>query len=276
MKLKIKGIVLSLVMAFALLVPATAFADDSWMLEEAQLWHVTDDADILTDEEDLALEEQAQAIEDQYGFGVYMVIVDDYRAFTNGGTFDAAMAIYKEYSLGVGDGKDGLLLLLSMNDRDYNLITYGDYGNYAFNDDGRIMLTDFFLDDFANDAWYDGFADFLEGAVMYLDAAAAGTPYSSGDVPMTADDALGALGMYIAGILLLPLVIALLVIKVMDGKMKSVAAATQASAYVSGNLNLTGKIDRFSHVTEVAVPIPKDDGPSTSHSGGFSGTGGKF
>jgi len=277
MKRTLKGIFLSLVMACFLLAPATALAAESWMLEEAKLWHVTDEADLLSDGEELALEEQAQAIEDQYGFGVYMITVDDYRAYSDGGVFETAMAIYKGYSLGVGPGKDGLLLLLSVDDRDYSLITYGDWGNYAFNDEGRTRMTEFFLDDFANDSWYDGFADYLEWSALYLEAAAAGTPYSDDSIPMSTGDVVGAIGVYLLAVLLIPLIISFIVIKVMDGKMKSVAAASQATAYVVGGLNLTGQQDVLSHVTVTQVPIPKQEsGPSISHSGGFSGTSGKF
>ena len=95
------------------------------------------------------------------------------------------MEIYEEYSLGVGAEQDGLLLLLSMEDRDYSLITYGDYGNYAFNDSGREAMTKYFLDDFGEDDWYEGFADYLEWTDVYLKAAEEGEPFSENNPPMT-------------------------------------------------------------------------------------------
>lgn len=273
MKTKFKGMALSLVLALALLVPVAAYASEGWMEREPQLWHVTDAADILTSSEEQALEDQAQLIEDAYGFGVYVVTLEE----STGDVFDTAVYVYQEYSLGVGPGKDGLLLLLSMAERDYSLIAHGDYGNYAFTDEGREAMTEFFLDDFSNDWWYAGFADFLSAADDYLAAAAAGEPYADGNIPMETGDVLGAIGMYLLAVVLIPFVIMLIVIRVMDSKMKSVAAATEASRYVVGALLLTNSRDTFSHVTEVAVPIPKDnDGPRTSHMGGFSGTSGKF
>lgn len=273
MKTKFKGVILSLALALSLLVPAVAHASEGWMNYEPKLWHVTDAADILTSSEEQALEDQAQLIEDEYGFGVYIVTLEE----SAGDVFETAVYVYKEYSLGVGSGKDGLLLLMSMAERDYSLITYGDYGNYAFTDEGREAMTEFFLDDFSNDWWYAGFADFLSAADDYLAAAAAGEPYADGNIPMETGDVLGAIGMYLLAVILIPFIIMLIVIRVMDSKMKSVAAATEASHYVAGALQLTNSHDSFSHVTEVAVPIPKDkDGPRTSHIGGFSGTSGKF
>lgn len=281
---KTKGIFLSFILACAVLAPGSfvtssvAFAaEDDWMSSEAQLWHVTDVADILSDSEDAALESQAQLIEDQYGFGVYIVTVDDYRDFSDTSVFDAAMTIYRDYSLGTGEGKDGLLLLLSMDDRDYSLVTYGDTGNYAFNDEGRELMTDFFLDDFGDDNWSAGFEDFLTWTAAYLDAAAAGEPYSDDNIPMSKEDALFTLALYIAAIILIPLVVMFIAVRGRDAKMKTVAAATEASHYVSSPLNLMRSSDMFTHVTETAVLIPKNNnGPSTSRSGGFSGTSGKF
>lgn len=303
MKLKFRGILLALVVAIAMIMPSLAYADESWKQSEAQLPHVVDSIGMLSESEIATLEQRAQAIEDQYGFGVYMVVVEDYTAFSSSSVFDAAVTIYQEYSLGVGPGKDGLMLLLSMWDRDYSLITYGDFGNYAFNDDGRNYMTDYFLDDFASDDWYAGFADYLEVSVMYLDAANAGTPYfgeseqggGTGDsgsggngvvyVPVTKDEALESVGLFLVALLLIPFIISFIAIKTMDAKMRSVAPAVRASAYISNPLELTDQSDSFSHVTRIVTAIPKNDpdagggfggGPSIGHIGGFSGSSGKF
>lgn len=280
----IKGLALSLVLAMAMLAPTTAFAsetDESWMQDSARLSGFTDGVGLLTNEENDALNEQAQAIEEAYNFGVYILILEDYSLFFDyDNPPDAAMALYKNYSLGVGDGKDGLLLMLSMDERDYALVAYGDTGTYAFNDEGRALMAEFFLDDFAEDNWYAGFEDFLAWCPAYLDAAAAGEPYSYDNDPMASsttddDDPLFTLAIYILAIILIPLIIMLVVIKGMDSKMKSVAAATEASRYVTGSLHLTQRQDMFSHTTE-EVTKKANSNSTSSHSGGFSGTSGKF
>lgn len=243
---------------------------------EAQLSHVTDAAGLLDSTEVAELEAKAQAIEDAYDFGVYIVTVDDYTDISTTSVFDAAMSIYKGYSLGAGDGDDGLLLLMSMYDRDYSLITYGDFGNYAFNDEARESLTDYFLDDFSDDDWFWGFNDYLDVAALYTESARAGAPYTSDNVIMTEDEISTSIFLGFAAMFILPLIIALIVVAVQSSKMKSVAAATQAAEYAVGGLVLTDQRDDFTHTTRIVTRVQTNNSPTVSHSGGFSGTSGKF
>lgn len=259
-------------------------ADNEWMTGEAGLDHVTDSYGLLTEDEWRKLETKAREIEQAYGFGVYVVTVDDFTSYSTLSVQDAAEAIYKKYSLGTGEEKNGVMLLLSMSERDYSLITHGRDGNYTFNDEGREYLTRFFLDDFAENEWYQGFADYLSWSERYLETANKNQPYSYDNQPMTESERLTAIMMRVGAILLVPLVIAAIYISVLTSKMKSVAEATKATAYMAGNLNLTKQTDRFTHVTETKTKIERDDdsgsrssgGSRSGSSSGFSGTSGKF
>lgn len=178
MKKRIISIAIILLLSLLWILPASTKvnAAEAWMQQEAQLDHVTDAAGLLTQEEVQDLELKAEALAETYGFGVYIITVEDYQDYTDGDTHDASTALYKGYSLGIGEGKDGLLLLLSMADRDLNLYTYGEYGHYAFGDAAREQMLQFYLDDFGEDEWYNGFSDYLEWAGKYLEQADAGTP----------------------------------------------------------------------------------------------------
>lgn len=255
--------------------------ETDWMSEEAQLDHVTDGAGLLTEEEWQNLEKQARELAEKHHFDVYAVIVDDYLEYTDGSVQDAAEAIYKRYSLGSGSEKDGLMLLLSMKDRDYSLITHGSNGNYTFNDEGRVYLTEYFLDDFAENNWYTGLEDYLMWSGEYLTAAEAGEPYSDDNQPMSSEERTVAIGIRILIILLVPLAIAGIYVSVLTAKMKNVAEATKAAGYVSGNLKLKTQTDQFVHATETRTKISQDsdNDDHSSRSGsssGFSGTSGKF
>ena len=279
MKRKLFAMAAALMMAIGLTIPA--FASEAWMEQEARLYYATDAIGILTEEEKQTLETRAEELAAQYDVGVYFAVVDDYRDYVSEGTFDifdAALEIYKEYSLGLGEGKDGLLLLLSMDDRDYSLITYGDTGNYAFNDEGRPLMTNFFLDDFSEDDWYNGFADYLEWSGKYLQAAEEGKPYSDSNIPMSDSEIKEAITVRVAAIFLVPLVIAAVVTVILNNKMKSVAKATDAAAYVSGGLDLAVSQDMYTHTTETRRRREKESegGGRNKSSGGFSGTSGKF
>lgn len=259
----------------------TGIVEENWKDKEAQLDHVTDSAGLLTESQWQTLESKARDIQEAYGFGVYVVTVDDYYNYSHGSVMDAATSIYQQYSLGTGAEKDGLMLLLSMNDRDYSLITHGSFGNYAFNNEGRAKMTSFFLDDFANNDWYAGFSDYLEWSADYLEEAKKGEPYSYEKVAMSAKERSNAILTRVAIILVVPLVVAAIYIGILSSKMKNVAEATRAGAYVSGNLNLTKKVDKFAFATQSKVKIQTQKssgggGTRSGSSGGFSGTSGKF
>lgn len=266
MKRKVFGMLMVLLLVMGLAV--SAYAGEAVLLSaSAGGNHVTDQAGILTQSELASLESQAESLSAEYDFGLYIYIIEDYRAYTSGDVMDAGMAIYNQESMGYGADRDGLLLLLSMTERDYTLLTHGEYGNYAFTDSGREAMDDCFLDDFRNDNWYYGFCDYLDEAEDYLVAAAGGEPYNPG----------GGINMVV--VLGLPLIVAGIVIMVLNGKMKSVATATKASAYMVGKLELRRREDHFTHSTQVKTKIESNSssgGGKSRSSGSFSGTSGKF
>jgi len=237
----------------------------------ARINNISDVAGLLTESEWETLERQAREMTETYGFGVYAIAVDDYEDFVYGDVNDAAEMLYEEYSLGEGEDRDGLLLLLSMAERDYSLHVNGDFGEYAFTGYGREEMAEFFLDDFGDDDWYDGFSDYLTWCGNYLEAANDGEPFSKDNPPMDAAGRTSAILIRMAVILLLPLAIAFIVILVLIAKMKSVAAATQAASYIKGNLVLTGQQDRYTHSTQIRQKVKSESGGSRSSGNSTSG-----
>lgn len=274
MRNKLLTMATALLLLLTLSIPAHGAED--WMAQEPQLNHVTDGVGLLDDSEIAALEEQAETISRQYNFGVYIIVVDDYREFTDGNIFDTTLAIYQNYSLGLGADKNGVVLLLSMAERDFYLLTHGDMGQTTFNQAGREYLTAYFLDDFRVDDWYAGFADYLFWCGEYLAAAELGEPYSANNIPMSAEEKSSRRMMGIGAIVLIPLVIAGIYVLILTRKMKSVAQATQASVYLSGSLQLSDSWDRFTHSTQRRRKIEKPASTTSHSSGNASGTGGKF
>lgn len=237
----------------------------------SQINNITDVAGLLTESEWETLERQARTLSEEYSFGVYVIAVDDYEDYAYGDVVDVAETLYHGYDLGVGADRDGVLLLLSMYDRDYGLIANGDLGDYAFNEVGCEALTEFFLDDFADDDWYGGFSDYLTWCGNYLEAAENGEPFSADNPPMDAAGRMSAILIRVAVILLLPLIIAFIAICILSSKMRSVAAATQAKRYIKGNLILTGQQDRYTHTTEIRQKVKSESGSNKSSGGGTSG-----
>lgn len=272
MQRKLFGILTALLLLLTLTASVCA-SETVLLLSSTGSSHVTDEAGILSAAEEAALEGRAAQLSQRYDFGLYIYTIDDYRGYTGGDIFDAGMAIYDQASLGYGAERNGLLLLLSMERRDYTLLTHGDYSNYAFTQEGREAMTACFLDDFQDNDWYDGFSDYLDEAEEYLEAAEKGQPYTGSSLPRNSG---GRISLPL--VLLLPLAVAGVVILVLNAKMKTVAMATQATAYVVGDLELSRSEDRFTHTTETRTRIEdkSSSGGRSRSSGSFSGTSGKF
>lgn len=261
MKRKVLNLMTALIVSLIFVLPA--YAADRALVE--------DYAGLMSEQEQLELEQQARSIFEQHGVGVYIATVDDYKEYTDGDIYDAADYFYQ------GREQNGLLLLLSLEERDYVILAYGDDAQYAFNDAGLDSMEDYFLDDFGSDSWYSGFTDYLFWSDDYLVQAELGTPYSTDHLPMSTAETVTVFVILGAIVFLFPLIVAGIYIVILSARMRSVAEAVEARAYVSGNLNLTRNIDLFSHTTTTRTRIEKESGSSSgSSSGGGRGRSGKF
>ena len=166
MKRKLTALLLVLLLAVTLAVPALAAGD----------W-VTDEAGLLTDQQISQLSQRAAALARSSGVGVYIRTVDDYADYGFTDVETASYTLYHNDSLGVGDGRDGVLLLLSVSNRKYAAFVYGDKAELLFPDSALQQLEDGFLDDFRNDDWYEGFCDYIDGCADLL----SGESYTGSD-----------------------------------------------------------------------------------------------
>ena len=166
-----KKLLISLLLSLALLLSLGAAVPG-----EARLDYVTDGAGLLTEAEVQDLQSRAARISEQYGFGVYIVVVDDYTKYANGSIENFAETVFDSYGLGYGSTGDGVLLAMSMKDRDYDIYAHGDFGNYAFTDYGKDQLANSFLDDFRRNDWAGGFRDFIKTSGDMLEKARNGQP----------------------------------------------------------------------------------------------------
>jgi uncharacterized membrane protein YgcG len=233
---------------------------------EAQLYYVTDEVGLLTESENIELETMAEVASKQYGVGIYIVTVDDYQNYGTGDVFEVTYGIYHDYTMGEGENRDGIMLLLSMAERDWAMFCYGENCEYAFNSYGQAELENVFLDNFGDDDWYGGFKDYITECSVYLQKAADGKPVRQSPT----------FGIIIATCI--ALYIALMIVGGIWIFMSRVAKQKTANAYIAGNLNLTGQNDVFTYRTETRTKIESSSGGgSSSHSGGGgSGRSGKF
>lgn len=235
--------------------------------------YLVDSYGLLTEAEQAALESYAKEASQKHDCGVYVMVVDDYSQL-NGNTdiFKANYTYYHDRNMGIGDGRDGVFLLLSMNDRDFSFFVYGEKAEYALNDWGQMMLEDEFVDDLADNRWYDGLEDFVNICDEYLSLAEQGDPVR--------EPPAGKLALSTA----ISSFIALLASSFMWNKNKWAKKRTSAYGYISGTLVCDISEDRYLNTT-VKKRIIEDNSnsggsgsrSSVSHSGGGgSGRSGKF
>lgn len=236
---------------------------------DAGLENITDSAGILTDAEKSELESQAESISSQYGCGIYIVTVDEY-SYYGTDAYTAAYTIYHNYDLGVGTDRNGVILLLSMNDRQYATFFYGPVAENAFDAYGQEKMEDEFLPAFRENQWAEGFQDFISVCGHYLGLAAEGHPVRESKLP----DFLICLGIAAA--------ISLVVCLILRSQLKSVRPGIEARSYIVGGLHLTGQRDMYTHTTRTERKIEREShsgggGGSSSHTGGGgSGRSGSF
>ncbi len=244
---------------------------------------VTDLAGLLTDAQKAELTTMAEALAAQYGCGVYILTVNDFTDYEGSqyGIYSFATTAFTQYNLGLGEDKNGVMLVLSMAERDYSLIAHGAIGNAAFTDHGKDILADEgFLPRFKINDWYGGFRAYVEGAGEFLRQNAQGTPF---DIDTDPNYGRMPTGTKVAIIVIIPAIIAGIACMVMKSKMKSVALKKDANAYISQNgVALTDASDVYTHTTQTRVRIVENERSSGGHggtsigSGGFSGKSGKF
>lgn len=264
-----KKITLSLLLALCLVLSLGGAALAS---SQITMPHITDAVGLLTQDEVLALEAQAEQIAEDYGCAPYILVVENYRVYEDTtDIFEAGMNLYERWGLGYGQEKNGLLLMLSMAERDYALVTNGSVTHQAFTDYGQEALREQFLDNFHNDDWVGGFRDYLDGCAWLLEQARNGTPYDVNTAPKGFNPL----------ILVIPLVLALVVCLVLTGQMKTAKRKTEAGDYmVQGGAKMRVVQDIFTHRTVTRQVIQSENkgggGGTTINARGFSGKSGKF
>ena len=259
--------VLCLTLALSLSAPALAAGTDMYIF---------DTVGCLSQEEYNSLEQTAADLSAQYSCGVYAVIVEDYTEYGSD-LRSAAKAIYEGSSFGWGESRDGIQLLLSMKDRDYNIFTSG-FGNTAVTDFGADYLAEQFSDGFRENNWYAGLQSYYETTAFLLESASNGEPIDTGS--NLEGGGVNPFWFLIIGIAV-PLIAAHVYCSSLKRSMTVVSEAARADFFMAPNsLKLTESRDEFSHITETRVRVENDkdrDGGGTSvGSDGYASHSGKF
>ena len=124
--------------------------------------YLTDGADLLTPAEEQELAAKLAEISAAYNAQVAVVTVP-----SSSGSVDRLVNdIYDETGYGFGENRDGVLLLVCMDPREYRILSNG-YASDAI-DTGTIdLISDYFIDDLSNGFYADAFDTFADECDYY-------------------------------------------------------------------------------------------------------------
>ena len=270
MKNKILGFWAALCLLAVLVCPVFAAAEEPpFRAEEIPFdTMVNDAAGLLTAAEAENLNARAWELTQQYRCGVYIVTLPSLEGME---AWEATEYLWTEYQMGYGEDQSGVILLLSMEYRDYDIAAHG-YGNTAFTDYGKEKMAERFLDEFGEDDWYGGFSEYLDCCEEYLRLASEGEPFDVGS------DRSPVFGLAVG--ILVPLAAAGSVCSYFKSQMKTAKMQKAARAYIDQRgLVLTAQSDHFLRTTRserYIEPESSSSGGTTVNDSGFSHESGKF
>lgn len=220
-----------------------------------------DGADLLTASEEQELEAFLEDISENHQCEVAVVTVD---SFEGKSARLFADDFYDFNGYGYGENDDGIMLVISMDERQWAVTTYGT-GISAFTQEGQEYIMDMVLDDMSEGYYRDAFMTFAGQTDRFLTQWESGEAYGEGNLPVDKTDlAIGFLVSLIAGG-----VVSLIVMLALMSKNKSVVPNSAAADYLMpGSLNITASQDIFLYQNLARTPVKKNDGSSSG--GGFS------
>ena len=226
---------------------------------------VFDQGGILTEEEIAELTAKATELSESYPCEVYIITVDDFTKYTNGSVERFAEDVRTGFDLGYGEDRDCIALILSMENRKYDIVIHGAYAHEIFPDRNREDIADKFLDNFKENDWIGGFNDYLDRCGRYLEGG--------GKLKVSIPAA-------IIGALVPSSLIGLIFCAVQKKKLQKVAEQTRAADYVTKEgCQFTYRSDRYTGTTVTRTYSPRSSGSggsSSSGGGGHSHTSGSF
>ena len=231
--------------------------------------YVTDAYGLFSDEQRTALEAKATQLAEKYNMGVYLLVVDKMNGLdnpTSAQRTNFATSFYRANDLGLGSGKDGIMLVLAVKSRDYVTIAYGQ-GSYSFSDEGIAAMEEAVKDELRSDNWVDGAETYYGKIGEQLEY------YSVKGEPWTEPDPLSAI-LKILAIFGIPAGAAFSKVNGEKSAMKTAREQTGATNYLdAGSFELTHSDDQFVDTSLVVTPKPKEEESSGGGGGGFGGGG---
>ncbi len=243
---------------------------------------LVDMADLLSQDEEADLLGMLDEVSERQQVDLVVVTVDS----TQGQEVMAYADDFYDYNgYGFGEERDGILLLISMEERDWWISTTG-YGITAVTDAGREYMSERFITDLSEGDYGAAFTSFASLCDAFITQARTGEPYDVDNLPKEPFEA----GINLVLCFGIGFIIALVATGIMRSQLKTVHRRSEADNYIADNgMQLTRKsdlflyrqIDRRKKAENNNTTTPSSSGGGSSTHTSSSGTthgggGGKF
>ena len=217
---------------------------------------IYDEADLLSSAEETQIAEKLSKIGEQFDAQIVIMTVP-----TSDGSIDTFVEdVYDSMNMGYGENRDGVLLLVCMDSREYRILSNG-FAGEAIGMDQINAISEVIVSDLSDGDYADAFITFADNCAYYLDGYLNGYPFEIGKNLVIA---------FIIGI-----VAGIIVAIILKKQLKSVRQQKQANVYIkSGSMQITASRDLFLY-REVSKTKKASTNSSSSGSSRNVG-GGKF
>ena len=217
---------------------------------------IYDEADLLSTQEETQLAEKLSEIGEEFDAQIVIMTVSS----TNGNIDAYIEEMFDGMNMGYGEKRDGVLLLVCMDDREYRILSNG-YAGEAIGPSQIDAIGDAIVSDLSDGAYADAFSTFADQCAYYLDGYLNGFPFNFGKNLIVA--------------LIIGMVAGVVVALVLKKQLKSVRQQKQANIYIkSGSMQITKSRDLFLYreVSRTKKASSDSSGSGSSRNVG----GGKF
>ena len=118
-------------------------------------------------------------VSERQKFDIVILTVDSLEGAT---ATEYADDFFDYYGYGYGEGKDGILFLVSMEDRDWALSTHG-YGITAFTDAGCDYIAEQFKSSLSDGEYEKAFEIYIDQCDAFVTQAREDRPYDNSNLP---------------------------------------------------------------------------------------------
>ena len=266
--------ILTIFLCLFMVVPVLAEGEDAGNGFADEYYRLLDMASLLSDEEVDSLTAKLDELSLRQKMDVVIATTD---TLDGKGVVEYADDLYDYCSFGYGANRDGLILVISMEDNDWYISTCG-YGITVFTDAGIEYIGKQIVPYLSDEDFVGAFTTYITLCDEFITQARTDKPYDIGNLPR---EPLSP--GWILACLIISFMLSCITVGKMKAKLTTVRAQAAANSYMKdGSMNITDSREMFlyKNVTRTKRSSESSSGGSSTHtsSSGTShgGGGGKF